>query len=264
MSHFLKLLLFLCGLSGIIGQALAEGASNPADHPGPGLVIIYHCDPQMRSDLRDALKGGLSKRLEAMARAGQVARYQVLMSRYVDSEGFDAAALIQFADVAGLSAWGAVELNSAAGLPLKGAHGVNIQSVPVDLKRWAKAASPSAGRPTYLIVPYEYLVSKSDYLAYLDAYTLPQFSGWMDEGVLAEHQIYLAQYPAGRSWSALIVLAYRDDQALALRESITEKVRARLRDLPEWKAVSDNKAKVRIEKAPVVADLIAQSGNMGK
>jgi hypothetical protein len=260
MTQFLKLLIFICGLSWMGAQAMAEGVSNSPDHPGPGLVIFYHCDPQMRGDLREALKGGLSKRLEAMTRTGQVARFQVLMSRYVDSEGFDAAALIQFADLAGLSAWGAVELNSAAGLPPKGLHGVRIQSVPVDLKRWAIAASPSIGRPTYLVVPYEYLVSKSEYLAYLDSYTLPQFAGWMEEGVLAEHQIYLAQYPAGRSWSALIVLAYRDDQALSRRESVTEKVRARLREVPEWKAVSDNKAKVRVEKAPVVADLIAQGG----
>ena len=264
MSQIFKLFLIICGLNWFTGQALAEGGSNPSGHPGPGLVIIYHCDPQLRGELRDTLTGGLSKRLEAMTRSGQITRYQLLMSRYVDSEGFDAAALIQFADVAGLSAWRAVEQTSAAGLPFKGAHGLSIQSVPVDLKRWAKTPSPSAGRPTYLVVPYEYLVSKSEYLAYLDAYTLPQFAGWIDEGVLAEHQIYLAQYPAGRSWSALIVLAYRDDQALSLRETVTEKVRARLREVPEWKAVSDNKAKVRVEKAPIVADLIAQSGEVGK
>jgi hypothetical protein len=264
MNQVFKLILFICGVNWFAGHALAATESNPQGLTGPGLVITYHCDPQMRGDLREALKIGLSKRLEAMTRAGQVARYQVLMSRYVDSEGFDAAALIQFADVAGLSAWGAVELNSAAGLPLKGAHGVSIQSVPVELKRWAMAASSATGRPTYLVVPYEYLVSKSEYLAYLDSYTLPQFAGWIDEGVLAEHQIYLAQYPAGRSWSALIVLAYRDDQALSRREAVTEKVRARLREVPEWKAVSDNKAKVRVEKAPVVADLIAQSGSIGK
>lgn len=261
MTNLLKLFLIVAGFVLMPAQALAEGEVKPSDMPGPGLIITYHCDPQMRGELREALKTTLAKRLDGLARSGKVTRYQLLMSRYIDSEGFDAAALIQFTDVAGLSAWASVEAETPAGLPAKSAHGLSIQSVPVDLKRWSKSASGPAGHPTYLIVPYEYLVSKSDYLTYLDAYTLPQFTGWVEEGVLAEHQIYLAQYPAGRSWSALIVLAYRDDQALSRREMVTEKVRARLREVPEWKAVSENKAKVRIEKAPIVADLIAQSGS---
>jgi hypothetical protein len=259
MIKLLRLFLAICGLSCTAAQALAEAGSISPDSPRPGLVITYHCDPQLRDQLRQSLKGILAKRLDELTRSGQVARFQLLMSRYVDSEGFDAVALIQFAGETGLSAWRTVEQNSVAGLPLKSIHGVSIQTVPVDLRRWNRAALPQPGRPTYLIVPYEYLVSKTEYLAYLDAYTLPQFTGWMDEEVLAEHQIYLAKYPAGRSWSALIVLAYRDDQALSQREAVTEKVRARLREVPEWKAVSDNKAKIRVEKAPVVADLIAQS-----
>jgi len=105
-----------------------------------------------------------------------------------------------------------------------------------------------------LVIPYEVVVPTPEYVAYLDDYVLPQFDGWAEAGVLASHAVYLARYPAGRAWQSLLVLEYRSDQALATRDAVVAKVRAHLAVNAKWKAMSENKKKVRAEKAPVLAD----------
>jgi len=109
----------------------------------------------------------------------------------------------------------------------------------------------------FLVIPYEYLVPVNEYLQYLDDYTLPQLDGWMQEGVLARYDIYLARYPVGRPWQSLLVLEYKDDRALAARDATVARVREKLKDNPKWKAISDNKKNVRNERQPVVADPLA-------
>jgi hypothetical protein len=79
----------------------------------------------------------------------------------------------------------------------------------------------------------------------------------MEEGVLASYGIYLARYPAGRPWQSLLVLEYKSDQALGARDAAVAKVRARLKENPKWKAISDSKKNVRVERSPVIADSIA-------
>ena len=73
-------------------------------------------------------------------------------------------------------------------------------------------------------------------------------------GSAATAAVYLARYPAGRPWQSLLVLEYRNDQALAARDAVVAKVRARLTANAKWKAVSENKKNVRAEKTPVLAD----------
>ena len=62
-----------------------------------------------------------------------------------------------------------------------------------------------------------------------------------------------ASGPAGRPWSTLILLEYKDEEALTNRSAVVAKVRAKLSGNPEWKAISDGKAKVREEKQVVIA-----------
>ena len=106
----------------------------------------------------------------------------------------------------------------------------------------------------YAVIPYEVMVPTAEYIAYLDDYVLPQLAGWSEEGILASHAVFLARYPAGRPWQSLLVLEYRNDQALAARDAVVAKVRARLTANAKWKAVSENKKNARAEKTPVLAD----------
>jgi hypothetical protein len=55
----------------------------------------------------------------------------------------------------------------------------------------------------------------------------------------------------------MVILEYKDEEALARRNAVVAKVRARLKEIPEWKAISDNKKTVRDEKQVVLADQIS-------
>jgi hypothetical protein len=119
-----------------------------------------------------------------------------------------------------------------------------------------KAGEPPL-EPVYLVIPYTYSVSKPAYLQYVDDYVTPQFDGWMAEGVLVRYEVFLQRYTAGRPWDSLLVLEYKDDASLGNRETIVNKVRARLQSNPKWQAIADNKQSIRTEKEAIVADEIA-------
>lgn len=100
-------------------------------------------------------------------------------------------------------------------------------------------------------------MSVGEYRKYLQEYTFPQMEGWIEEQVLQTYSIYLTRYPAGRKWTALLVLEYKNDAALAQRPAVQTKVRERLAKIPSWKAISDNKQSIREEGQVVVADQVA-------
>jgi hypothetical protein len=105
-----------------------------------------------------------------------------------------------------------------------------------------------------MVIPYETMISAPDYLKYADGYVVPQFEGWIKEGVLARYDIFVDRYAAGRPWSTMVLLEYRNDAALGQREAVVARVRARLGENPEWKAISDDKKHIRNEKQLVIAD----------
>ncbi len=140
---------------------------------------------------------------------------------------------------------------SARGLPGADDHRRNL-SRRSDAAGRIRTESPA--HAVYLVVPYTYSVSTPAYLKYFDDYVGLQFKGWMAEDVLAGYQLYLQRYTAARPWDSLIFLKYKDDESFGQRERIVAKIRAQLQDNPTWKAASDNKQNLRVEKEAVIAD----------
>ena len=132
-----------------------------------------------------------------------------------------------------------------------------IDTAPADLVRRHDPDRPR-DESVLMVVPYQVFVSMDDYVKYLDGYVIPQLEGWIAEGALAGYSIYLPRYYAGRPWESLLVLEYENDRTLGLREAIVAKVRARLKEDPEWKKLSDDKKKIREEKAAVIADPVTR------
>jgi hypothetical protein len=223
----------------------------------PTLVVALSTEPSQRSALRGVLSGEQAGRLEAWRRQGLLAGYRLLFTRYADTGVWDGLEVLTFRDEAALARWNSIEQASPGGLSPRALALVSqVVSTPADHARGAEA-SRDGSDSAYLVVPYQSLVSASDYLKYLDGYTLPQFQGWMAEGVLGGYEVEVSRYPADRPWSALILLRYRDDAALARRDETTAKVRARLAQDPSWKAISDGKQNARVEKRAAVADQLA-------
>jgi hypothetical protein len=238
------------------------GTAHAADLRASGpraLIITYHTTPANRVAFRRQLEDSAVRLLRRGKLEGVLQSYHMLYNRYVDSDNWDAMALLTFATESGLERWKEIEREAPAGLsPQALALVTSIDTAPADLMRQDSAPQPqSAQSPVFLVIPYEYLVPLDEYVAYLDGYVVPQMDGWMQEGVLARYGIYLARYPAGRPWQSLLVLEYRSDQALGARDATVAAVRARLKDNAQWQAISEGKKRVRVEKPPVIADVLA-------
>lgn len=240
-----------------LGFATASPAADWRDEGARSLVMTYRVAPADRLAFRAAVRAATLPRLQALKAGGALAGYHVLANRYVDAGGWDLMVILDFASPAALAHWRQVEDTAPAGLAPAALKLVSrIESAPCD-QMFAKTAPAKAGDPppVYLVVPYDYLVGVDDYLAYVKGYLVPQTEGWIEAGALSSYGVYLPRYPAGRDWSALLVLAYRGDEGLARRDSTTKAVRARLAATsPEWKAFADNKQSLRTEKQPVLAD----------
>jgi hypothetical protein len=254
-----------------LGAALAVTAALPAAAQtqmqvadwraeGPkGLVITYKVAPVARTTFRAAARRTLLPRLEALRAKGSLASYRVLANRYIDAATWDMMVVLDFKNAAELARWRTVEEAAPGGLsPDMLTLLQSAETAPGELLR-ARTAAPKAGdpKPVYLVIPYDYMVSTDEYLRYVDGYLLPQVDGWLDAGALSSYGVYLPRYAAGRNWASLLVLAYHGDAGLASRDRVTNEVRTRLtKTSPEWKAFSENKTNIRVERQPIVADEI--------
>ena len=243
-----------CLLPLVMSLAASVGHAAQGGTAGPSLMITYRVAPAQRVVLQQEMRKLAAGELPQLQAKGMLTGYRVLFSRYADAEGWDAMALLTFKNDAELGRWKEVERSHPAGLSTRAlAATTEIRTDAVEGVRQQGGAA-AAGHPVFLVIPYKALVSKSDSLKYADGYVLPQFAGWMEEGVLSQYSVYSNLYTAGRSWNTMIVLEYKDDEALGRREAVVAKVREHLKADPAWKAISEDKKDVRVELHPVIAD----------
>ena len=235
----------------------ARGSDWRAQGPR-ALIMTYRVAPAHRIAFMAAVHASTLPRLEKLRKAGELDSYHVLASRYVDdSAGWDMMLILDFHDSAALARWRRVEAQTPAGLAPQALRLVSaVETAPADLMFGRAASSRSRDpAPVYLVVPYAYFVSEDEYLTYAAGYVVPQVDGWLDAGALDSYELYLTRYPAGRDWSALLVLAYRGDAGLARRDAVVAATRARLAaTAPQWNAFAQQKQKLRTEKQAVIAD----------
>jgi len=224
------------------------------------LVEEISTTPARRPALRQDLASVQLRRLERWRERGILKSYRLLFNRFADTGSWDAVEVLTFADPAAAARWARIERAAPAGLdPRALSLATELRSTPSDLARRG-GADADAGAGPFLVIPYEALVSLPEYERYFDGYTLPQLSGWSDEGVLGGFELHLARYAAGRPWSAMLVLRYRGEDALDRREAVVAKVRRDLAADPAWKAFSDDKKAIRTEKQLAVADELGAGG----
>lgn len=250
---------YRCACAFLLGALALGTAQAAATHEsGPrSLIITYNAAPANRVALRKELGGAGVRQFQHWQEEGVLKDYRLLFSRFADSDNLDAIAILTFSSDAALARWNRIEQLAPGGLSAKAlALTTAIHTAPADLER-ANRAEGTTGHGVFMVVPYETLVAAPDYLKYADGYVIPQFEGWMKEGALASYGVYVNRYAAGRPWSTMVLLEYRDDAALARREAVVAKVRTQLKENPEWKAISDSKKAIRNERQLVVADQLS-------
>jgi len=246
-------------LLGFHGSARAADYDPRTSSPR-SLLLAYHTAPANREKLRGYMLGAGLKNFAQWKRDGAIADYHVYFNRYIDSASWDMFAVVTLAADNGTSRWARVEASHPAGLDDAALTlTIAIDTTVADLVRSKSAPAKNGNAPVFLMIPYEYLIPVNDYIKYVDAYVLPQTDGWMQENVLSSYGFYVSRYPAGRPWNAAFLFEYAGEDGLGARDVTVAKVRERLKQNPEWKAIADNKHNVRDEKPPVVADeLIAR------
>jgi hypothetical protein len=240
----------------IVATGAAQVPAGVRDTGTTRLLLLYKCKPENRPAFRAYLRRTELPRLRAMQKAGSLSEDTILFSRYVDTENWDALIFLQFSSPAAASAWSAIEDDTPAGLDAEGLRLVSaVSTYPLDLMQTGEAATPAA-HPVFLVLPYDYTVSPDEYIAYLRDYVQPQAAGWIDEGVLQSYKMFIGRDASGRPWSSVLLLEYKDDQAFGRRAAVINAVRAKLRSNTAWKAISDHKQSVRVERAAIIAEEI--------
>lgn len=233
----------------VTGAAMVPGIAAAA----PCVTIAMTARPQDRTALLADVKGPQRALMRSWRTSGLVAGYHLLFTRAPDKGVWDAMVTLTFRDDAAQARWREQLAPGSGGIAQEVlAHVASVETTPCDGVR--EGGPGKAAKAAILVVPYVALIPPAQYLDYLDGYTIPQFRGWVEEGVLDSYEVITSRYPAGRAWNAMIVLRYRDDAALARREEVTAKVRARLAADPSWKSFSDSKKTIRTEGRLAVAD----------
>ncbi|MEO8779619.1 MAG: hypothetical protein ABI389_13225 [Rhodanobacter sp.] len=253
-------LVLACGLfAGMSAAAPAAPDKTAAPRVGdPVLTLAFRVKPADRPAFRKLMTDVQAQQLRQWKEHGLLAGYRLLASRYADNGQWDVMEVLDFRDDAALARWNSLESDTVGGLPASAL--ALVQSVTTTPVERVDAGGPrTASHSAVLVVPYVAHVSADEYQGYLDGYTIPQFKGWIAQGILDSYDVLTSVYPADRPWTTLIVLRYRDDAALARREQVKAKVRADLTVNPAWKAFSNNKKDLRAEGVAALADELAAS-----
>ena len=243
-------------LPGLFVIAMLASVANPQT-PGPPvhLILTYRCPPPQRAAFRLFLNENGMRRFEHWKQDGVLQDYRVLFNWYVDADTWDAMAVLSFPSYDQVAKWHEIERVSPGGLPrdaLEFAWPFN--SYPAD-DAWSETAEPAAD-PTKLVyfsTAYEYS-NLAEFRNFANSYLIPQYKGWMREGVLAGYDLYLTRYAQGKKWQALVLLRYRDVEAFGRRDEAIAKVRAQLARDSSWKTMDEIKQKPGTIKEVAISD----------
>lgn len=236
-------------------QVAHAATSTPATQ---SVIVSYRSTPAGRPALLHTLRDQLAPRLHTLQANGSLAHYRILFSRLVDANTWDAVLVLDFQNQAQATAWRALDATMPAGLNVANETAVtSVESTPSDSIGSGGPADGGAD-PVYMVIPYDYFVSTTDYTSYVRSYVFPQTDGWITAGALNAYQLYVARYAAGRTWMSLLILAYHGDDGLDRRNDVVAATRKALAANPDWAARAAGKSHIRTEKAAMVADLIAK------
>ena len=260
MLHFIRILAHTTATVLLTHSLNSDAVQLPDPLQGPMkvLTIEVHTQPKHRVALRTYMQKTGLPTLERLKKEGVLGAYRVLFKRHVDHKTWDLFMLLEFPSAEAISRWRELERSMPAGLSPAALQLVTeIHTNPAD--RHFLGGTPAVKLkpdrpPVLMVIPYDYLTSASEYIQYVAGYVMPQTEGWIREGVLNQYQMLVGRHAVDRVWSSLLILEYKDETAFGARERTTTKVRGVLKDDPAWKAISDNKSKIREARRYIVAD----------
>jgi hypothetical protein len=245
----------LTGMGAAVAQSPA--AQSPPSSGPTHILITYRSEPANRPAFRSYLQRDLLARLEKLKRDGVLSGYQILFSPFTTSYTWDAMTILSFTRYDDTLRWRQIERTAPGGLNAAGLRLAKpVDTFSADLPWEGQAADPGPEADgVYYVIPYEYAAA-DQYRKYVDAYVIPQVTGWMREGILSGYRLFMNRYGVGRPWDSLFVFRYRNLEAFGRRDEIIAKVRQTLVDQPVWKQLSDIKQTIRTESENTIAEAL--------
>lgn len=234
-------------------MAIAEDEAN-----GPtSLVITYKAKPESRAAFRAFMDKQGAAQFAQWKKDGVFQNSRLLFTPYAAASAFDMAVILDFAHFTDLARWKEIEKTMPGGLPAAAlALGAPDSSSLADPFVHAQAPGVDPAKASYMVSFYQIVTTRERYQKYVEGYTVPQMKGWIDAGVLTGYSMYLNQ-GVNPTWGALLVMEYKDIDALAQRESVKSGVRQKLgASDPVWKTWSNDKSGIRKEVSLNLADAI--------
>ncbi|MDB6100645.1 MAG: hypothetical protein JWO52_644 [Gammaproteobacteria bacterium] len=245
----------VCILSlGLTSSVVAQG---PAAGGPTSILIAYRSEPANRPAFRTYLQRDMLARLAKLKSTGVLSSYQILFNPFTTAATWDAMTILRFEHYADTQRWRQIERAQPGGLDAAGLRLAKpVDTYSADLPWEAQVDDPGPEEDgVYYVIPYEY-ASADQYRKYVDAYVIPQVTGWMREGVLAGYRIFMNRYQVGRPWDSLFIFRYRNLESFGRRDEIVAKVRLTLVDKPEWKQLNDIKQTIRTESENTIAEAL--------
>lgn len=252
-------ILSVCPVLPAIAAAPLETSAAP--QPGNAIVITYRSSIADRSVLRREVLKDLVPRLEAWRRDGTISGYQLLFNSFVDSKTWDLLAILDFRDFDGIERWRNIERSSPGGLTAPALRILAPTSeYLMDVVQHSQAVGSGGRSGVFLVIPYVFSPTPLDrYLQYAHGYILPETESWMRHGSISSYGLYVNRFYPDEPVQSLLVLEYKDFDALSHREEVVDQTRKELSSDPAWKSWSDAKASdhIRTEKQGVIAEQLA-------
>lgn len=254
-NRSLRILAVACIMAA--GLASTDASAEPPAGGPSNILIAYHSEPANRPAFRTYLQKDMLPRLAKLQAAGVLSSYQILFNPFVTDYTWDAMTVLRFSSYAATQRWKEIERTQPGGLNAAGLHlaqPINTYSADLPWEGLADDTGPDQDA-VYYVIPYEY-ASADQYRKYVDAYVMPQVTGWMHEGVLSGYRIFMNRYQVGRPWDSLFVFRYRNLESFGRRDEIVAKVRLTLVDNPEWKQLNAIKQTIRTESENTIAEAL--------
>lgn len=247
-------LLNLCVLSSV---AAAPEAAPPTDT----VVIMYRCTPSDRPLLRRKALATIAPRFEKWKRSGVLAGYRLLFNSLVDEKSWDMLVIIRLGDFHGINRWRNIERTFPGGL-----SGAELRVISptsdfvMDTVQLTETAEGIHHPGVFLVIPYVFSPTPvGKYVKYARGYVIPETEGWLKRGNISGYGLYVNQFYPDSPVQALLIIEYKDVDALAHREQVVEETREALSHDPVWKSWSELKGQghMRVEKQSAIAEQLA-------
>ncbi len=186
-----------------------------------------------------AAQRDLPGQLAAWRADGAVSDAFIVESDGAKDAAFGVLAVLEFPDAADLDHW---RQNEAKAL------GAGAAITDADLVESGETFPRDSTKAVFLAAEYDVKASPERYRAYAGGYITPEMEALRRANVLTSHFLFAARNPGATPWPSVLLMEYRDPQALAGRATSMAAVRQGLEADPSWREWSRTKQSVRSER----------------